>query len=156
MRIIPASLLCSVLLPLLNPGAAQCVIDLHCPDSLRACPDVDGATVVFEVTASDSCGSEVTVVCEPPSGSWFPLGTTYVHCIATTDQGNRAECRFPVQVVDDQPPVLRYPERTIVPCVGPEGSPVSFSVIAEDDCDPDVEIECDPPSGSLFPVGTTT
>ena len=156
MRILFSSLLFSTVLLLHPTGAAQCVIDLQCPESVLACPEVDGATVVFEVNAVDTCGSEVTVVCEPSSGSRFPLGTTLVRCIATNEAGDRAECRFPVRVMDDQPPVLRYPERTIVPCVGPMGSPVTFSVIAVDDCDPEVEIECDPPSGSLFPIGTTT
>lgn len=156
MRSVQASLLSSTLLLIPPMGAAQQCIELQCPETVLACPDVDGATVVFEVTATDNCGSGVTVVCEPPSGSWFPLGTTMVHCVATNEQGDRAECRFPVNVVDDQPPTLRYPERTIVPCVGPMGSPVNFSVVAEDDCDPEVAIECDPPSGSIFPIGTTT
>ena len=57
---------------------------------------------------------------------------------------------------DTQPPRLIYPARTVSPCVSPDGAPVSFSVAAVDDCDTNVTVQCAPPSGSVFPVGTTT
>lgn len=136
--------------------AAQC-IRLVCPEGLTVCPDGDGAEVVYEVSATSTCGTEVDLVCEPPSGSRFPLGTTIVECVATTEAGERQVCRFPVVVEEDtEPPVLIVPARTVVPCVGPDGAPVHFSVAAVDTCDSEVAVKCEPPSGSVFPIGTTT
>ena len=42
-----------------------------------------------DVKAEDDCG-EVKVVCEPPSGSSFPPGSTVVTCTATDAAGNTA------------------------------------------------------------------
>ncbi|MCP5518626.1 MAG: HYR domain-containing protein [Verrucomicrobiales bacterium] len=156
-RTTPSVLLCASLLALAGAGTGQSqCINLTCPESLTVCPDGDGADVVYEVLATSNCGDEVTLVCEPPSGSRFPGGTTLVECLATTDAGERAVCRFPVFVGDNEPPSLVVPVRTIVPCVGPDGAPVWFSVAAVDNCDEEVLVECEPASGSVFPIGTTT
>jgi len=40
----------------------------------------------------------VTVVCNPPSGSCFPLGVTTVTCTATDASGNTATCSFTITV----------------------------------------------------------
>jgi hypothetical protein len=37
-------------------------------------------------------------VCVPPSGSFFPRGTTLVNCTATDATGNQSNCQFPVTV----------------------------------------------------------
>jgi len=50
-------------------------------------------------TDADNCSS-VTVVCAPPSGSQFPLGTTTVSCTATDGSANVATCSFTVTVFD--------------------------------------------------------
>jgi hypothetical protein len=42
-----------------------------------------GAQVTFTPSATDFRGVSLTVVCTPPSGSTFPLGTTTVPCDAT-------------------------------------------------------------------------
>jgi hypothetical protein len=34
----------------------------------------------------------------PPSGSFFPRGTTLVTCTATDASGNQSTCQFPVTV----------------------------------------------------------
>jgi len=39
-----------------------------------------------------------SVVCMPPSGSFFPLGTTLVTCTATDASGNQTSTAFPVVV----------------------------------------------------------
>lgn len=74
---------------------------LFCPsavtvrDSLRG---PAGELVTFTVTAADAVDASPDVVCTPPSGSFFPRGTTMVHCTATDDQGNQSSCQFPVHV----------------------------------------------------------
>jgi hypothetical protein len=58
----------------------------------------DPCTVVnFTTTASDNCPG-VVVVCNPPSGSCFPVGVTTVTCTATDASGNTATCSFSVSV----------------------------------------------------------
>jgi hypothetical protein len=59
----------------------------------------DGQEVVhFSVTATDAIDPAPLVVCVPPSGSTFPLGTTLVDCTATDASGNQSTCQFPVTV----------------------------------------------------------
>ncbi len=44
----------------------------------------------------------------------------------------------------------------IVPATSPDGAELEYEVTATDDVDPDPTVTCTPPSGSLFPIGTTT
>jgi hypothetical protein len=53
--------------------------------------------VSFDVTARTSCIRNLPVQCNPPSGSLFPLGTTFVQCVAINN-GQFASCFFPVNV----------------------------------------------------------
>jgi HYR domain len=58
----------------------------------------DPCTVVnFTTTATDNCPG-VVVVCNPPSGSCFPVGVTTVTCTATDASGNTATCSFTISV----------------------------------------------------------
>lgn len=62
------------------------------------CPYATSAQVNFaNPVASDDCPG-VTVTCNPPSGSNFPVGTTAVTCTATDTSGNHAACSFAVNV----------------------------------------------------------
>jgi HYR domain-containing protein len=73
---------------------------LACPLSvtrLDRAPEV-GEIVSFTVTATDDLDPAPVVVCVPPSGSFFPRGTTLVTCTATDAAGNQATCEFPVTV----------------------------------------------------------
>jgi hypothetical protein len=51
----------------------------------------------------DGCGPALFAV--PPSGSFFPRGTTTVTCTATDEAGNQTMCSFPVVVA--LPPRVR-------------------------------------------------
>ena len=75
--------------------------ELACPPAVLVADDRGGApgeTVFFSVTATDECDAAPDVVCVPPSGSFFPRGTTLVTCTATDAAGNQATCSFPVSV----------------------------------------------------------
>ena len=63
-----------------------------------------GATATFTATASDLVDGSVAVVCAPPSGSTFALGTTSVSCSATDAHDNGSSGSFSVTVVDTTPP----------------------------------------------------
>ena len=80
---------------------------ISCPsDTTLECTGTNGAIVVFAATATDDCDPEPSVVCDPPSGSDFPIGDTVVKCVATDASGNRAECEFTVTVIDTTPPTV--------------------------------------------------
>jgi hypothetical protein len=62
------------------------------------CPLATSTAVTYAAPmATDNCAG-VTVVCTPPSGSVFALGTTSVTCTATDASGNTASCAFAVAV----------------------------------------------------------
>jgi Tol biopolymer transport system component len=58
--------------------------------------------------------------------------------------------------VDRQPPTLTVPAPLLMQGAGAAGAGVSYTVSATDDSDPNPSVRCWPPSGSLFPLGTTT
>jgi FtsP/CotA-like multicopper oxidase with cupredoxin domain len=80
---------------------------ITCPDDIiqNNDPGLCSAVVNFEVTATDECG-EPTVVCVPPSGSTFPVGTTTVTCTATDSANQTSQCSFDVTVLDKEPPKI--------------------------------------------------
>jgi hypothetical protein len=118
------------------------------------------ATVNYAApSASDNCGVP-SVVCSPPSGSTFAVGTTTVNCTATDGSGRSAGCSFTVTVNDTQPPTIICPAD--VTAVASATCPASLTKAvnfpaptASDNC-PGVTVVCSPASGSIFPVGTTT
>lgn len=151
-------LLCGLLFVSLDtrPAHAQPCIDLQCPaDIVVECAGEKGTVVNFEVKASNRCGDGVTVTSVPPSGSLFPVGLTTVICTARGGRGEVARCAFTVEVQDNKPPGLECPRAVEVEAQGLDGAIVTWGVVASDDCDPEVTVLCEPPSGSLFPPGTT-
>jgi len=130
---------------------------ITCPPDMRVWTcSPNGMEVQYPPpTVSDNCPG-VTVVCNPPSGSPFPPGTNTVTCIATDASGNTAGCRFLVVVtVDREPPRLVCPqEMTVRTCN--DKVRVWYPVTATDDCDPNPNVTCTPPTGSYFAAGTIT
>ena len=98
-----------------------------------------------------------TVICTPPSGSSFSKGPTTVNCSVRDAANNLSTCSFNVTVVDTQAPIITCPVSIISNTVnaGDPSVAVSFAPAAADHC-PGVSVACVPPSGSIFPRGTTT
>lgn len=72
---------------------------ITCPADIEvASPTENPIPVNFTVTATDNCADPVSIVCTPPSGSTFPIGTNTVTCIATDSCGNASQCNFKVVV----------------------------------------------------------
>ena len=67
-----------------------------------------------------------------------------------------ALARYEGDRVDDTPPVIIVPGDITVDATGPNGAVVSYAASAVDDVDGSVPVTCVPPSGSTFPIGTTT
>jgi HYR domain len=91
-----------------NPGFGQFNVTvstgpvLTLPPNLTVeCTSPAGTPVSFTPTATDNA----TIVCNPASGSTFPLGTTTDNCTATATTGT-ASGSFNVTVVDTTPPSI--------------------------------------------------
>jgi hypothetical protein len=71
---------------------------LSCPpDKIVFTTNTAGEYVRFVAVATDRCDIS-TVWCEPPSGSFFPIGTTLVVCTACDASSNCTSCSFTVTV----------------------------------------------------------
>ena len=57
---------------------------------------------------------------------------------------------------DTTPPVVTVPGPITNEATSPDGAVVTFNATAEDARDGSVEVSCTPPSGSTFPIGTTS
>jgi len=81
-------------IPLTNPpallGATNQLVEATVPG---------GAVVTFSVTATNTCQPNVPVICAPPSGSLFPLGTNTVNCVAVDALGLTNTATFTVTVI---------------------------------------------------------
>lgn len=73
---------------------------LSCPGYLltMVVAGQDSAPVSFVVNASDERDPAPSVICNPASGSEFPLGVTTVICTATDAAGNASQCALSVAV----------------------------------------------------------
>ncbi|MEW6212929.1 MAG: choice-of-anchor Q domain-containing protein [Acidobacteriota bacterium] len=89
--------------PLCTNGVDTFAPLITCPSNLTAkAPKPGSATVVVTYPppmAEDNCSLQ-SVVCTPPSGSAFPLGSTTVTCTATDTSGNTASCSFTISTFD--------------------------------------------------------
>ncbi|HEX3582784.1 MAG TPA: HYR domain-containing protein, partial [Thermoanaerobaculia bacterium] len=110
-----------------------------------------GAVVTYTATADQNA----TVVCNPPSGSTFPLGNTTVNCTATNVLNQTTTGSFHVNVVDTTPPTLTLPSDITAEATSPAGAAVTFTATATDLVDGTVTVNCSPASGSTFALGTT-
>ena len=116
-----------------------------------------GANTSYIVSATDIVDPNPTVSCNPPSGSFFGLGTTAVDCSATDASGNSSNGSFNVTVVDTTAPTLSLPaDQTFEGnTTGGYNGPY-VGATASDIVDSSPTVNCTPASGLLFPLGTTT
>jgi hypothetical protein len=115
-----------------------------------------GGTATWRASAVDNVDGSVAVSCDRTSGDVFAVGDTRVTCSARDRAGNVAKDSFTVSVRDNDPPVVTVPSAPVVESADDaDGAKVSFSATADDAVDGAVSVKCDPPSGSLFPLGDT-
>jgi len=127
---------------------------LNCPGIVTAPADPGqcGAYVAYQVTAADNC-PVTTVACTPASGSFFPLGNTFVTCTAVDAYANADTAEFAVLVIDSEPPAVQCPVDFTIPAdLDLCGTTATFQADATDNCG-SVSLTCDSPSGSFLPVG---
>ncbi|HKY04221.1 MAG TPA: HYR domain-containing protein, partial [Blastocatellia bacterium] len=160
---------CTVTDPAGNSNACSFTVTINdtenptitCPSPITKGTDPGkcAAVVSFNPTAKDNCAlSANAVVCSPPSGTSFAKGTTTVSCTVTDGAGLTATCSFPVTVNDTEAPALSCPPAQTRVTVRPGDPSVAVSYpepTVSDNCS-GVTFICLPPSGSIFPRGTTT
>ncbi|MGE0640063.1 MAG: IPTL-CTERM sorting domain-containing protein [Thermoanaerobaculia bacterium] len=113
------------------------------------------AVVLYGVTTSDNCPGVGPANCAPPSGTAFPVGSTPVNCSVTDASGNVGNDGGTITVNDVEAPVITCPadiEEDLPPGTT-EGIVDYDPPVVTDNCS--ATYDCQPPSGSLFPSGTT-
>jgi len=116
---------------------------ITCPSAVIVSNDPGQCSAVVNYTAPLVSGGtgNVVVVCNPPSGFRFPVGTTTVTCTATDTSGATAACSFNVTINETAPPngscaavipfqILQNPLRKVG----------QFQLLASDNCDSDPRI----------------
>jgi hypothetical protein len=127
--------------------------ELFVPESVSAeATSASGANVTFDVAGVSYVDAPPapSIVCDHPSGSLFPLGTTFVTCTASDSFGS-THASFRVFVGDTTPPVITVP----APFTS-SSTTVTYTVTAVDAVSGTVSAVCSPASGTTFPLGIST
>ncbi|MEW6208613.1 MAG: HYR domain-containing protein [Acidobacteriota bacterium] len=130
---------------------------ISCPSDITTAESPAGsgvATVEFTAPqATDDC-EIASVICEPPSGSQFEVGTTTVTCAARDESGNTASCSFIVTVTSNACMLECPGDISDTADSGQYSTVVNYPDPATSEgCG---AVTCNPPSGSTFPLGITT
>jgi hypothetical protein len=136
-----------------QPPSISCAGNISKPQDKGVCT----AVVTYAApTVSDNCSGVGKPICNPASGSIFPTGSTTVTCSVADGAGNQSSCNFTVTVTDTVAPTINCPANIVTTtALNQCARAVSFSVTASDQCS-GVTIVSNPPSGTNFPMGTTT
>ena len=114
----------------------------------------NGTVVYFTCSASGGCSPPPYLNASPPSGTYFPIGTTTVTATAFDACGQTTKASFNVTVLE-MPMVLNVPTNTLTAyATSSNGAVVYFTCSASGGCSPPPYLTADPPSGTFFPIGT--
>ncbi len=115
-------------------------------------PGQSGAIVTFPLPEFvDDCDPAPMVTAKPESGSFFPLGRTVVFFMGEDVAGNIGRAKRWIEVTDVDPPTLHCSNQVLI-CTKPQVA--AFYPIKAEDNSGEAFIECVPPSGTIFSVGT--
>lgn len=144
------------------PGSgctADCrAIETNHPPIAR-CTDVTvagGATcsgdASIDAGSSDPDPGDTITCTQVPTGP-YGLGTSSVTLTCTDNHGASSSCTGTVTVADLTPPTIACPADQTIECSA-GGAATTFTATSADNCSLASQA-CVPPSGSVFPVGTT-
>jgi Tol biopolymer transport system component len=129
----------------------------------------DGEKIAFTVSNDRTASNEIYVMNADGTGQTRLTGTS-----VTTSGGFHPSWSPPPPQEDTTPPILTVPEDMVVEATSEQGAEVTYTVTAQDNVDGNATLEedgttvtqddvggnitmsCDPPSGSVFPIGNTT
>ena len=110
--------------------------------------------VNFHVNATSPTSDKISVYCNPGSGSAFPMGSTIVLCAAKDPVTSLVGyAMFNVTVKDTSPPTFKTPRSILKQADNLQGSKITYDANASDTVDGNTIATCNPPSGSVFPLG---
>lgn len=130
------------------------VIDV--PRDLLAFGKADGAFVKYDAKATDVVDPDVKLTCAPESGALFRVGTSSVTCSSTDRFKNTGTTTFRIHVGTDDVPAMVIPSSFTADAESAAGAFVKFDLSASTADGKAADIKCDPGTGALFPMGTTT
>jgi len=81
------------------PPQPYCVGD----GTIQNDPGVCGAVVTWAIPLGYNYCDDVSISCNPPTGSFLPIGTTTVICTTVDMSGNAAACSSDITVIDTTP-----------------------------------------------------
>src|SRR5207244_4264922 len=127
-----------------------------CPADITGSNDPNQCGAVVTYPAPTAVGAAGAITCTPPSGSFFPVGTTTVHC----SSASAATCSFTFTVNDSEPPTITCPPSVILPNdPGRRSATFTATPAAHDNC-PGVTVtgtrsDGFPLTDTTYPVGAT-
>jgi MYXO-CTERM domain-containing protein len=130
-----------------------------CPSDVTSeATSAAGAVVSYPApTATDTVTAMPRLTSSAFPGTLFPLGTTTVFATATDGSGNSATCSFSVRVRDTTPPQVMCPTDLAVETASSAGVAVRYPApTATDAVTATPRLSATAPSGSVFPLGSTT
>jgi gliding motility-associated-like protein len=136
-----------------------------CPSNITQTADAercDAQVTVPSPQTNDNCGVQSITnnyTGTSNASAIYPVGTTTVIYTVTDIYGNSSSCSFTVTITDDENPSISCPsDISVNNDQGICGAVVNFSIPQTDDnCGVQSVIQtAGLPSGSLFPIGTTT
>jgi len=146
--------------------ADQTAPQITCPANVttNTAPGTCSATVnPGTASATDNCDSTPTIVGTRSDNQAlnapYPKGTTTIHWTATDDANNTSSCDQTITVNDNEPPTISCPSNiTRNNDPGTCGAVVTYTTpVGQDNCPGATTAQtAGLPSGSTFPVGTTT
>jgi hypothetical protein len=118
--------------------------------------DINGATFFYNATAYDFLDGTINPSCNPDSGSKFKIGQTIIKCSAKDSAGLTTVGSFVVTVVDTAAPDISSNSNIIAEATSPSGTRVNYAMpTAKDPIYGPVPVQCNPVSGSVFPIGSS-
>lgn len=128
------------------------------PNVIAECTGGGAALVTFaDPAVTADCTPTGPVVCTPPSGSVFPLGTNVVNCVVTDGRGVSNSVTFLVTVLDTTAPDLLTcaPATNVVADASCMGTTPDLTglVVATDGCSGSLVITQSPVAGTLLNLG---
>jgi uncharacterized repeat protein (TIGR01451 family) len=137
-----------------NETRAPVQPSLTCPSNIVVSENSPGSgSAIVNYPAPSTTGNCVVVVCNPPSGSSFELGTTTVNCSGTDSSNATATCSFDVTVVNGDCTIMCPDDITQNTDPGQCSAVVNYPApTTSGTCG---SVACNPPSGSTFPAGST-
>lgn len=127
-------------------------------DIIAECTGPAGTVVeaLGSSAVSDACDVDPDLGNDAPADRTYPLGVTQVAWFASDDSGNRGVDMQQVSILDRIAPQISCPADLALEPTSTAGTTAEFAATAVDQCSDTVGIECQPVSGNVFAIGTTT